>query len=140
MSIRIRARFMKYKGKVTLGGFGWMYFCFCFFVCEGPADLEKQSKKVDTALQIPSMPNRHGGGKQIQICKRVHHHRISTQMHRNPPQVQQGSGGRTATAMQMHTNWKQMPPFSQNDLPARSRPGLVLNNMLQPNTLALSRA
>ena len=38
-----------------------MQHIFVFFV-EGPADLDKQSKKVDTALQIPSMPNRHGGG------------------------------------------------------------------------------
>ena len=100
--------------------------CFFFFFVEGPADLDKQSKKVDTALQIPSMPNRHGGGYKSNSASESSTTAISMQMHRNPPHLQQGCGGRPANAMQMHSNWKQMPPVRQDDLPTWSRPGLVL--------------
>ena len=102
-----------------------------FFLFEGPADLDKQSKKVDTALQIPSMPNRHGGGYKSNSASESSTTAISMQMHRNPPHLQQGCGGRPANAMQMHNNWKQMPPVRQDDLPIWSRPGLVLKAPLQ---------
>ena len=101
---------------------------FCFF--EGPADLDKQSKKVDTTLQIPSMPNRHGGGYKSNSASESSTTAISMQMHRNPPHVQQGCGGRPANAMQMHSNWKQMLPVRQDVLPAWSRPGPVLRTPL----------
>ena len=100
-------------------------FVFCFFA-EGPADLEKHSRKVDSALHVPKHAKQTWRWKTIQHCKRVLHHRISTHMHWNPPHVQQGGGGRPANAMQMHSSWKQMHPVKQNGLPARSRPGLVL--------------
>ena len=107
------------------------HFVFVFFLLEGPADLDKQSKKVDTALQIPSMPNRHGGGYKSNSASESSTTAISMQMHRNPPHLQQGCGGRPANAMQMHNNWKQMPPVRQDDLPIWSRPGLVLKAPLQ---------
>ena len=81
-------------------------------------------------VQIPSMPNRHGGAYKSNSASESSTTAISMQMHRNPPHVQQGCGGRPANAMQMHSNWKQMLPVRQDVLPAWSRPGPVLRTPL----------
>ena len=100
---------------------------FVFFCFEGPADLDKQSKKVDTALQIPSMPNKHGGGYKSNSASESSTTAKLMQVHRPPLQLQKGCGGRPANAVQKHNkNWKQVPPVRQDDLPIWSRPGLVL--------------
>ena len=79
---------------------------------------------------MPSMANRHGGGYKSNSASESSTTAISMQMHRNPPHVQQGCGGRPANAMQIHSNWKQMLPVRQDVLPAWSRPSPVLRTPL----------
>ena len=64
--------------------------CFFLFLVEGPADLDKQSKKVDAALQIPSMPNRHGGGYKSNSASKSSTTAKLMQVHPTPLHLQKG--------------------------------------------------